>query len=171
MCDFSQQHQMKFCEPTKGKSIRKLFTDKGYKLYLVHEYNTSRRLYGTGEELINFKRDIKRNKYVHRLLGSEILKSVDKKGVNYYKPLLDDLSDARYRPTIINRDLNGSLNISDKGSHIINGFDIPLYFKFRRKVDKKVKKMEKELLITINNLPKISQQKKVLITKKVSEVT
>jgi hypothetical protein len=166
MGDFSQKHQMKFCEPTKGKSIRKLFKDKGYQLNLVQEYNTSKKLYGTGEDLVNFKWDDKRDKYVHRLLGSKILK-----GCKYHKPLLDDLIENGYRPTIINRDLNGSLNIRDRGWHIINGLEIPYYLKYIRKADKKVKKIENELILTINNLPKIGKkQTKILINKKVSKV-
>jgi hypothetical protein len=115
MGDFSQTHQMKFCEPTKGKSIRKLFKDAGYQLNLVQEYNTSKRLFNSGEELVNFKWGKKRNKYVHRLLGSKILKSRDNEKKTIYKPLMDDLLDCGYRPTIINRDLNGSLNIRNRG--------------------------------------------------------
>jgi hypothetical protein len=34
-----------------------------------------------------------------------------------------------YRPTIIHRDLNGSLNIRYKGWCIVNGFEIPEYMK------------------------------------------
>jgi hypothetical protein len=171
MGDFSQKHQMKFCEPTKGKSIRKLFTDAGYQLNLVQEYNTSKRLFNSGEELVNFKWDKKRNKYVHRLLGSMILKSRDNEKKSIYKPLMDDLLNGGYRPTIINRDLNGSLNIRDRGWHVIYGLVIPYYLKYQRKADKKVKKIEDDLIMTINNLPNISIKKEILKRKSVLNVT
>lgn len=171
MGDFSQKHQMKFCEPTKGKSIRKLFKDAGYQLNLVQEYNTSKRLFNSGEELANFKWDKKRNKYVHRLLGSSILKSRDNEKKAIYKPLMDDLLDCGYRPTIINRDLNGSLNIRNRGWHVINGLEIPYYLKYQQKTDKKVKKIENELIMTINNLPNTSIKNKILKNKSVLNVT
>jgi hypothetical protein len=98
-------------EEKYGKSIRKLFKDRGYQLGLVHEYNTSKKGYKTGEDMVNFKWDDKRKKYVHRLLGSKILKSADKKIMDKTNPLMKDLLKAGYLPTIINRDLNGSLNI------------------------------------------------------------
>jgi hypothetical protein len=44
---------MKGMAPTKGKGIRKIFKRAGYnKLYLVNEYNTSCKLYQTGEALV-----------------------------------------------------------------------------------------------------------------------
>jgi hypothetical protein len=124
--DFSEKHQMKFCEPTKGKSIRKLF-------------------YETGEELVNFKWDKKRNKYVHRLLGSKILKSKDNKNMNKTGTFIKELLDMGHRPTIINRDLNGSLNIRYRGWHVIHGLEIPSYLKYTRNADKKVQKNRKRI--------------------------
>ena len=171
MGDFSQRHQMKFCEPTKGKSIRKLFKDKGYQLYLVQEYNTSKCLYETGEELVNFKWDKKRNKYVHRLLGSKILKSQDSKYMNTAPPFIKELIEIGYKPTIINRDLNGSLNIRYRGWHVINGLEIPEYFKYKRNANKKMKKIEKEIIITINNLPQKSKQIKVVKRRNVTKTS
>ena len=41
--DWSQKEQMKFHEPTKGKSFRSLFRRYGYKVYLVDEYRTSKK--------------------------------------------------------------------------------------------------------------------------------
>ena len=67
MGDFSRKTSMKYCEPTKGKSIRKLFKDRGYRLYLVNEYNTSCKLYETGEELAKIRKD-KDSRYVLGLL-------------------------------------------------------------------------------------------------------
>ncbi len=42
------QHGMKFKEPTKGKSMRRLFKRHGYKVYLVDEFRTSKMLYDQG---------------------------------------------------------------------------------------------------------------------------
>jgi hypothetical protein len=39
--DWEQKQHMKYKEPTKGKGIRKLFGENGYKVYLVDEYRTS----------------------------------------------------------------------------------------------------------------------------------
>jgi hypothetical protein len=40
--DFEQKQGMKYGkEPVKGKGIRKIFRDNGYKLYLVDEFRTS----------------------------------------------------------------------------------------------------------------------------------
>jgi hypothetical protein len=39
---------MKNKEPTKGKSFRKLFKTSGYKVYLVNEYNTSKKSFLNG---------------------------------------------------------------------------------------------------------------------------
>jgi hypothetical protein len=83
---------------------------------------------------------------------------------------MDDLLECGYRPTIINRDLNGSLNIRNRGWHVINGLEIPYYLKYQRKADKNVKKIENELIVTINNLPNISVKNKILKNKSVSNV-
>jgi hypothetical protein len=130
MGDFSRKTSMKYCEPTKGKSIRKLFKDRGYRLYLVNEYNTSCKLYETGEELAKIRKD-KDGRYVHRLLGSKILKrSIARENMGLSKdPFIVYHMECGYRPTIIHRDLNGSLNIRYKGWCIVNGFEIPEYMK------------------------------------------
>jgi hypothetical protein len=41
--DWDQKSQMKFMEPTKGKGFRELFRKNGYEVYLVDEYNTSKK--------------------------------------------------------------------------------------------------------------------------------
>ena len=130
MGDFSRKSCMKSCEPTKGKSIRKLFKNRGYELYLVNEHLTSARLYETGEELENIRKN-KKGRYVHKLLGSKILKrSIARENMGLSRdPFLVDLMECGYRPTFIHRDLNGSLNIRLKGWCVINGFDMPDYMK------------------------------------------
>jgi hypothetical protein len=116
--DFEQRKQMKYKEPTKGKSIRTLFKKNGYKVYLVDEYRTSCRLYETGEELINVRG-------CHSLLGSKILKS--RMTENKPDVFIKDMIKCGYRPTIINRDLNGSLNIRIKGWCILHNVREPEY--------------------------------------------
>jgi hypothetical protein len=135
MGDFSRKSSMKYREPTKGKSIIKLFKNHGYQLYLVNEYNTSCRLYESGEELTYVRWDNKLDRYVHRLLGSKILKQFTvSKNMNMSHPFIQDLIECGERPTIIHRDLNGSLNIRQKGWCAIYGVDIPDYLK-RSKAD------------------------------------
>ena len=41
LIDFEQKQHMKYKEPVKGKGIRRIFRDNGYKLYLVDEFRTS----------------------------------------------------------------------------------------------------------------------------------
>ena len=203
MGDWSQIKQMKGCEPTKGKSMRKLFGDNGYKLCLVDEYNTSKKFCGDGQDLVNFrkykdklpkkrkrrpsykakqlekklaeqskidakqleaakleKEEIKRIReketkekreerkqasYVHRLLGSTILKSKDSKDGNRAGPLTKALyKESGYIPIIIHRDNNGSSNIQIKGKcTIFTGKDsIPEYLKRPVKVKDKEDKAE-----------------------------
>lgn len=149
--DYSENRPKKYQEPTKGKSIRKLFKNRGYKLYLVNEFRTSIRLYNTGEKLEYIRWDNKRNRQVHRLLGSKIYKSGKMDETN---ELISDLMrDTSYRPTIINRDLNGSLNIRLKGLMKIMGCDKPYYLERTYDVPIKEKKViNVELTL---DLPKI----------------
>ena len=146
--DYEQIKQMKYKEPSKGKSIRKLFRDHGYKVYLVDEFRTSCMLYEEGEKLINVRN-------CHTLLGSKILNgkmSVNKPD-NYMKTLIA----GGYIPTIINRDLNASLNIRLKGWHILHGLKEPDYMcrskcmkdVFKKRLKDKIK-ISKHALIKTN---------------------
>jgi hypothetical protein len=167
MGDFSRKSCMKYQAPTKGKSIRKLFKNHGYQLYLVNEYNTSARLIETGEKLTYIRWDSKRDRYVHRLLGSEILKrsiaSKKKNGLN--DPVCADLMECGYRPTIINRDLNGSLNIRYKGWCIINGFEIPSYMKRQKSIENR--QVQRKVIVR----PKASKNERIQKTTKLSHNT
>jgi len=51
--DWSQKQQMRFKEPTKGKSFRTLFRKAGYKVVLLDEYNTSKKCCNCKSELKN----------------------------------------------------------------------------------------------------------------------
>ncbi len=115
--DWSPNKQMKYNEPSKGKSFRKVFKNHRYKIYLVDEYNTSKKLYKNGGELEKFKirrnpRPYKNNlRKVHGLLR---LKSVHN-------------SKMPKKTIIVNRDKNGSLNILQKAKCIIRNKQIPKY--------------------------------------------
>lgn len=112
--DFEQKRQMKYKEPTKGKSFRKLFRKAGYNLFLVNEYNTSKMNFFT--ELENEKFRKRRNPRpwkdniitVHGLLRSK--SGNDGKSTGHI---------------LLNRDTNGSLNIRKKMICIISNNPLP----------------------------------------------
>ena len=115
---------VKYKEPTKGKTFRDLFKRNGYKVYLIDEYNTSKKLYKIGHELKNFitrktPRPYRTGKrIVHGLLRS--------KNVNISKPM-EGLLKGKFIGQIVNRDTNASLNIRLKACCIINKRKIPKY--------------------------------------------
>jgi len=113
--DWSQLQTMKFQEPTMGKSIRKLFRDAGYDLFLVDEYNTSKMNYKMNCEMERFKRiesprPYRKGNYqlCHGLLRSKIF-----------------LENNPKRHLLMNRDLNASLNIRYKAECYILKKDLP----------------------------------------------
>jgi len=120
MGNWSETKQMKNLDPSKGKGIRRIFKRYGYELYLVDEYKTSCRLYETGEELLNVRGK-------HELLGSKIYNKVDMDKDNLNKEVEIFIAESGRRPTIINRDINGALNIRLKGIKILEGGEVPEY--------------------------------------------
>jgi hypothetical protein len=112
--------------PTKGVGLRRVFKRAGYKnLFLVNEYNTSCRLYKTGEKM--YKCRNKRTPLALRMLHGykEDDGSYGKSKNNKDKQLKDDAEFEQIN--IISRDLNGSLNILLKGRCILEGKPIPKY--------------------------------------------
>jgi len=110
--------QMKYMEPTKGKSFRELFKRNKYKTYLVDEYNTSRRNYSTGEEMEKFIKRKNPRPYKDNIrLVRGLLRS---KNVHNRK--------SKHR-MILNRDLNGSLNIRKRAVCTIRNKNIPYWLK------------------------------------------
>ena len=87
--DFSSDRTLKNHEPTKGKSIRKLFQNRGYKLYLIDEYKTSIMMYETGEELEKFRKRQNPRPYkkdirtVHGLLRTKSKKNCQQYSAKY----------------------------------------------------------------------------------------
>jgi len=111
--DYSESQCMKNCEPTKGKSIRQLFKKKGYKLYLVNEYNTSKRSFIDGSQLETFLYREDKNNNIRKVHGLLRSKNV--------------INNESCKQILLNRDLNGSMNILEKGKCIIKNKDIPKY--------------------------------------------
>jgi len=113
--DFSENSPMKNCEPTKGKSMRKLFKRHGYKVYLVNEYNTSKKDFLTGKDTETFLERTDKNNNKRLVHGLLRLKGVpNNKSCN---------------SILLNRDLNGSMNILIKGKCILNNINIPKYLR------------------------------------------
>ena len=107
-------HNMKYKEPTKGKSFRKLFRNAGYQLFLVNEYNTSKTSFLEGKLTEKFRkrgnpRPFKTNvRKVHGLLRF--------KSVHVNKPSTEIL---------VNRDFNGAMNILKKATCLLNNISLP----------------------------------------------
>jgi len=121
--DYSQKQQLKYSEPTKGISMRKLFRKFGYKTFLVNEYNTSKMNHFTGEEMEKFRRRCnvrpwKNNiKKMHGLLRSK----------NIHNNKL--CNNVQGKHILLNRDLNGSLNIRQKAICVLMKIALPNYLK------------------------------------------
>jgi len=121
--DWSQNKPMKYQEPTKGKSLRKLFTDAGYNLCHVNEYNTSKMNLELNCEMENFHKikspkpyGLKRQKLCHGLVRAKTI-----------------LTDDPIRHRLMNRDLNASLNIRYKAECIIFKKKLPECFIYKKK--------------------------------------
>ena len=112
--DWSNDKQMKYQEPTKGKSFRKLFKRNGYKTYLVDEYNTSKKSYINGEDLEKFKK--RKNSRPHKNNIIEVHGLLRSKSVPSDKPS---------KVVLFNRDVNGCLNIRKKAIYAINNKKLP----------------------------------------------
>ncbi len=114
--DWEQKKQMKYKEPTKGKSIRQLFRKYGYAVYLVDEFRTSCISYITGDPLEKFKMKddprpwkagkLERKRVCHGLLRSKIYLNCQMDGI---------------KNDLVNRDFNASMNIRMKGIYALMG--------------------------------------------------
>jgi len=115
--DYEQKKHLKFSPPTKGIGMRTLFRKAGYKVYLVDEYKTSKINHYNLQENEKFRkrqnpRPWKTNivKY-HGLLRSKSVPNSE----------LD-------KQILVNRDVNGSLNIRMIALCHINKKKIPTEF-------------------------------------------
>ena len=138
-----------------GKGLRNLFKKRGYKLYLIDEYNTSARHYLSGDQLETFRKRKNPRPYrddtrkIHGLLRTKSEKS----------------GHSDKRSIIINRDLNASLNILLKATSIIKGKQIPDYMN-RKKNNRQEDKINVKIDIEINKLPIIVKPKKAVNAKR-----
>jgi len=110
--DFEQKQHMKYKEPVKGKGIRKLFKDNGYKLYLVDEFKTSCMCSTCKtEEGRCEKFKIRKNPKPYR--SGDIL--------------VHGLLTCKKCSGVWNRDVNGATNIYKIAKNAINGLERPKY--------------------------------------------
>ena len=154
--DWSESHHRKYHEPTKGKGMRRIFKKAGYQVYLINEYNTSKRSFIDGTEMENFrKRGNKRLK--HRMkktlkkeqkkkfeidlsldIETEIKMVTNRKKENNSKKYIVKLCHGLLRSknvhknksdksVLMNRDFNGSMNILNKAKCLIENKDIPTW--------------------------------------------
>ncbi|VBB18724.1 hypothetical protein YASMINEVIRUS_1256 [Yasminevirus sp. GU-2018] len=174
MGDFSKTEVLKGSEPVKGKSVRKLFKDAGYELYLVNEYNTSKKMYETGDDLEKFRKRESVRPYkkgtinlVHGLLriksktsnsSTELIEtdSTSQSEIEYNSQKMTS------KTTIINRDLNGALNIRLKGKMQLLNREIPEYLKrtkivedFKEEIEKTIRMPSKRAKIKVEVKEKI----------------
>ena len=136
--DWSQKKQMKYKEPTKGKSYRRLFKKAGFPVFLVNEFNTSKKCFLNGLNMIKF-RTRKNPKYKLYMRNKSKQDPNLEAGPNP-KPIPRKYKKShgllRSSGGIVNntrgcilmdRDLNGSLNIWKKGFCILRNQEIPDY--------------------------------------------
>jgi transposase len=137
--DFEQKQHMKYKEPVKGKGIRKIFRDNGYKLYLVDEFRTSCMCSICKEEL------------------GKCEKFIIQKNPKPYKSgniLVHGALRCKNCEAVWNRDVNSATNIYRIAKNIINGLERPKY----------LSRVKKDENIKINK-PKKEKIKRVVPTK------
>ena len=141
--DFEQKQHMKYKEPTKGKGIRKIFRDNGYKLYLVDEFRTSCMCsICKGETGICEKFQIRENPKPYKsgnILCHGLIKCKTCLGV-------------------WNRDVNGATNIYRIAKNAINGLERPKYLCREKKDYDKVEKLKKDK-VKKDKVKKVVQKK------------
>ena len=129
--NWSENSPKKYNEPTKGKSIRKLFKRNGYKIYLINEYNTSKKNFITGEDMEKFiKREYPKARINKRYKGFQklwhgLLRSKNGKLSSESLVSIKGKSDKKH--ILLNRDYNGSMNIYTKAKCIVENKKIPSY--------------------------------------------
>ena len=128
--DFEQKQGMKYGkEPVKGKGIRKIFRENGYKLYLIDEFRTSCMCSICKEET------------------GKCEKFITRKNPKPYKSgniLVHGATRCKNCNAVWNRDVNGATNIYRIAKNAITGIERPKYLCREKKEEKtKVKKVVK----------------------------
>jgi hypothetical protein len=134
------QKGMKFLEPTKGRSMRRLFKSKGYAVYLVDEFRTSKMLYndsGINGEGVEMEKFLKvKNPRPFRVKERPIVLChglIRSKTYTKIKFRTDNVQGVPLTQTLFNRNLNASLNILYKGQCVIYGISLPKRFERKRR--------------------------------------
>ena len=128
--DFEQKQHMKYKEPIKGKGMRRLFRDNGYKLYLVDEFRTSCMC------------SICKNE-IGRCEKFQIIKNP--KPYKSGNILVHGLISCKNCSNVWNRDVNGATNIYRIAKNAVNGLERPKYLCREKKEENvKVEKPKKE---------------------------
>lgn len=137
--DFEQKQHMKYKEPVKGKGIRKIFRDNGYKLYLVDEFRTSCMCSICKDE------------------NGRCEKFITRKNPKPYKSgniLIHGALSCKNCSAVWNRDVNSATNIYRIAKNAINEIERPKYLcKEKKDENVKIEKSKK------NKVKKIVQQK------------
>ena len=110
--DFEQKQHMKYKEPVKGKGIRRIFRDNGYKLYLVDEFRTSCMCSICKNEI------------------GKCEKFITRKNPKPYKSgniLVHGALRCKNCEAVWNRDVNSATNIYRIAKNAINGLERPKY--------------------------------------------
>jgi hypothetical protein len=126
--DWEQKQHMKYKEPIKGRGIRKLFRQNGYKIYLVDEFRTSCKC--------------------SKCEGGSCEKFMVRENPKPYKSgniLVHGLTKCKTCLGVWNRDVNGATNIYKIAKNVINKLEIPKYLCRETKIviDKEVNKIKK----------------------------
>jgi hypothetical protein len=119
--DWSKGNTPKNQVSTKGKSLRKLFTDAGFSLVLVDEFRTSKMSYLLDAEQ---SQKMKKFKMIHSPRPNKKDNLQLCHGLLRSKCVLNNKSD---RHLVMNRDLSGSLNILHKAKCNLFSQPIPIY--------------------------------------------
>ena len=111
--DWSQKKQMKFKEPTKGKSFRTLFRKAGYSVFLVDEFRTSKMCsHCQNEEGVCEK---------YKKIPSP------RPWRNKLEIICNGLVKCKTCNTKFNRDVNSTLNIREIALNALNGVSRPAF--------------------------------------------
>jgi hypothetical protein len=121
--DFEQKQHMKYKEPIKGKSMRMLFRQNNYKLYLVDEFKTSCMCSICKNEIGRCEKfQIRENPKPYK--SGNIL--------------VHGLISCKNCSNVWNRDVNGATNIYRIAKNAVNGLERPKYL-CREKKEENVK--------------------------------
>lgn len=123
--DWSQKNQMKFKEPTKGKSLRTLLRKAGYSVFLVDEYKTSKQCCNC------------------RKTGSVCENFLTVKSPRPWKKNVDVLCHGLVKcktcKTMFNRDTNSTVNIREITMNVLNRLERPEYLSRKKESSLSVK--------------------------------